>query len=118
MSSKGYVDSVLNQLPAEDRKALQPAFHHVMDEGAIGSATKATNFRWVRVSSTTAAVANTEFSIAHGLGVKPTWLIPAVDLTQVNSQLVTLTVTRAPDAHRVYLSSPSTSVVFTALLEY
>lgn len=118
MSSKGYVAAILNQLPAEQKKALQPAFDHVIDDAIIGTATKAANFRWVKVSSTTHADANTEFSIAHGLGVAPTWVIPALELSQVNSQIVPLIVSRAPDAMRVYLKSSSTGAVFTCLLEY
>jgi hypothetical protein len=39
-------------------------------------------------------------------------------LDQVNSQLVPLTVSQAPDAQRIYLKSASTGAVFTAMVEY
>jgi hypothetical protein len=118
MASKGYVASILNQLPSDQKKALQPAFDHVLDDFVLGSATKAANFRWVQLESTTAATANEEFSIAHGLGVVPTWMIPALRLDRVNSQLVPLTVSRAPDEMRIYLKSASTGVVFRVFVEY
>jgi hypothetical protein len=118
MASIGYVRSILNQLEASVKKALEPVFEHVLSDLILGSATKAANFRWVQLSSTTHADANTEFSIAHGLGVIPTWVLPAVRLDQVNSQLVPLTVSRAPDEARIYLKSSSTGAVFTCFVEY
>ena len=118
MASKGYVAAILNQLPSEQKKALQPAFDHVLDTLVLGSATKAANFQWVKVTGTTDATANTEFSIAHGLGVVPKWVIPVLDLGSVGSQLVPLAVSRAPDEMRIYLTSGSTSAAFTAMVEY
>lgn len=118
MSSKGYVASILNQLPSDTKKALQPAFDHVIEDAILGSATKAANFRWVKLSSTTAANANEEFSIRHDLGTVPTWIIPVLDLSAVGSQLVPLTVSRAPDETRLYLKSTSTSAVLTVMVEY
>jgi len=118
MASKGYIASILNQLEANIKKALQPAFDHALDDFILGGATKAANFRWVKVSSTTHADANTEFSIVHGLGTIPTWIVPVVRLDDVNSQLVPLTVTKASDAMRIYLKSPSTGAAFTVFVEY
>lgn len=118
MASKGYIASILNQLPSDQKKALQPAFDHVLEDFVLGTATKAANFRWVQLESTTPATANEEFSIAHGLGTAPSWLIPALRLDQVNSQIVNLTVTRAPDVQRIYLSSPSTGAVIRLFAEY
>lgn len=117
MASKGYVDSLLNRLDPEIKQTLQPAFHHVMDTWQIGSGTKAANAQWYRFTSTTASDANAEFSIEHGLDQIPVQVFPVLDLSQVNSVMPTLTVTRAPDARRVYLSSPSTGVVFSILME-
>lgn len=118
MASIGYVRSILNQLEASLKKALDPVFEHVLSDLLLGSATKAANFRWVQVSSTTHADAGTEFSVLHGLGTVPTWIIPAVRLDQVNSQVVPLTVSRAPDEARIYLTSSSTGAVFTMWVEY
>ena len=118
MASKGYVIALLNQLESSVKKALQPAFDHVLTDFILGTATKAANFRWVKVTGTTSSNANTEFNILHGLGTAPTWIVPALDLSQVNSQIVPLTVSRAPDESRIYLTSSSTGAAFTAWVEY
>ena len=118
MASIGYVRAILNQLEATLKKALEPAFEHAMTDNILGTATKAANFRWVKVSSTTHADANTEFSIAHGLGSVPTWLIPALPLDSPGAKLLDLEVSRAADATRIYLKSPSTGATFTCFLEY
>lgn len=117
MASKGYLETFLNALPSDYRYPLRQALFYVMDNWRIGTGRRAENAQWYRVTSTTASVANTEFSIAHGIGSAPTQLIPIVDLSDVNSQLVPLQVSRAADAERVYLKSTSTSAVFTCLLE-
>lgn len=118
MASIGFVRSLLNGLgDADQKKVFGQLFEHVLADYALGDNNKATNFRWFKVSSTTASVANTEFSIDHGIGTKPSKLIPVLDLNAINSQIVPLTVSRAPDDRRVYLKSSSTSAVFTAYLE-
>ena len=117
MADKGYLASLLNALDAEVRKTLKLAFDHTVDTFRLGGADKALNFSWFRFSSTTASVAGTEFSIAHGLTVIPSKLIPVLDLTVTGSQLVPLTVSRAPDARRVYLTSTSTSAAIVVYLE-
>ena len=117
MATKGYTDALLNTLPADLRKALQPAFAHVLDTFKLGGGTKALNFAWLRFTGTTAADAGTEFSIEHGLGQTPSKLIPVLDLTEIGSQLVPLTVSRAPDDRRIYLTSASTSAVFICYVE-
>lgn len=117
MSSIGYVDSLLNTLEPAVKKTLDLAFREVIQNFQLGDGPKATNARWFRLTGTTAAVANTEFSILHGMDVEPALLIPVIDLTAIGSQLVSLTVTKAPDAKRIYLSSPSTSAVVTLYAE-
>lgn len=69
-----------------------------------------------RLDATTHATADTEFSIAHGLGQVPTLVIPVLPL-DVGNQLVPLVVTRAPDASRVYLRSSSTGAPISLYLE-
>lgn len=117
MASKGYIATLLNTLPADVRKVLQPCFDHVCDTFQLGSGTKAANLAWYRLEGMTAAVADTEFSMEHGLGTAPSKVIPVLDLGLVNSRLVPLTVTRAPDARRVYLSSPTVSASFVIYVE-
>lgn len=118
MASIGYVRTLLNQLEDKVKKALEPAFEHAMTDNIIGTATKAANFRWVKLSSTTHGTANTEFTLAHGLGVVPTNVIPFLDVSLVGSQMVPLTVSQAPDVMRLYFKSSSTGAVFSVLVEY
>ena len=117
MASIGYVETLLNTLEAKVKKPLVDAFRHVLMDLRLGTGTKAANFAWYRVQGVTSTTANGEFSIAHGLGVTPTWVIPVAELSQVNSQIVSLQVTRAPDNRRIYLASPSTNAVVTLLVE-
>lgn len=117
MAVKGYVDTLLNALPQDLRGPLQSSFHYLFDNWRLGSGVRAQNAQWYQVTSTTASVANTEFSILHGLSQPPLWVIPVLNLTKVNAQIVPLQVSRAADASRVYLKSASTSAVFTVYLE-
>lgn len=117
MASKGQVDAYLNALPSDQRKIFVQLFQYVLSWFALGTATKAENFAWYRIQGMTHATALTEFSVEHGMDTIPQTLIPVVDVTAVGSQLVPLSVSRAPDARRIYLKSTSTGAVFTAFLE-
>jgi len=112
------VEAELGSLPAEHKKALGAAFRYVLN-----------NLSWVRldrgraqnaqvyyVSGTTPAGAQTEFSLAHGLGSTPSYLIPVLPLDEVGGQLVPLQISRAADDRRVYLKSSSTSAAITVLI--
>lgn len=117
MATKAYVETLLNALPAEQRYPIRQSFWYLMDNWRVGTGARAENAQWYRVTSTTASVANQEFTVAHGLGTAPSQLLPILDVTAVNSQLVPLSVSRAADANNLYLKSSSTSAVFTVLVE-
>ena len=117
MASLGYVTALINGLEAAVVTRLEKVFAHTLTTYRLGTDTKAANFSWYRVQSTTAATANEEFSIAHGLEAIPTHLIPVLDLSVVNSETPKLINSKAPDRQRVYLKSDSTSTVFVAYLE-
>lgn len=117
MAARGYLESLLNTLPNDIKRVLVPAFQYVTDTWRLGDGDRASNAQWFKFSSTTASVSGTEFSIKHGLNEKPSKLIPVLDLNSVGSQLVPLTVSRAPDVQRIYLTSTSTSAVFICYLE-
>lgn len=117
MATKGYIDHLLNALPTELRYPLRSAFYYLMDNWRVGDGTRAENAQWYAFESTTASVANTEFSILHGMDAAPGRLIPELRLSEVGNQIVPLTVTKAADAQRVYLKSSSTSAVFSGFLE-
>jgi hypothetical protein len=117
MASKGLVEQYLNALPTESRYPLQKAFDEVLDNWRFGTAARAQNAQLYFLTGTTAAVANTEISIAHGLSAAPKWILPILDAQTVGAQLVPLKTTRVADASRIYLSSSSTSAPFTVLVE-
>jgi hypothetical protein len=117
MAATGYVDTLFNTLDATIRVPLSNAFQYAMRELSIGSAAKADNFLWFKVTGTTPAAANTEFSIVHGMDHAPTKLIPILPLDSTGWQLVPLKATRKADSKRVYLTSASTSALFLCYLE-
>ena len=117
MASLGQVETLLNSLADDVRKTLVNVFRYSMKWSAIGNQTKAENFAWYRVTGTTSSNANTEFSVVHGMDHPPAKLIPTLDLTVINSQIVPLTVSKASDGVRVYLKSSSTGASFEAYLE-
>lgn len=117
MSAPGYIDTLLNTLDQAIRVTLSNAFQYAMRENALGSNTKAENFSWFKVTGTTHATANTEFSVVHGMDHAPSKLIPILKLDSTTAQLVPLAVSRASDAKRIYLKSSSTSAAFVAYLE-
>lgn len=115
--AKGYVATLLNTLPADIKGPITQAFDYVQDSWRLGDGARATNAQLYKFTSTTAATANEEFSIRHGLGQLPSKVIPVLDLNQVGSQVVPLVVSRAPDEQRVYLKSSSTGAVFQIYVE-
>jgi hypothetical protein len=117
VAALGYLDTILNALDATIRVPIKSAFEYVTRELALGDNTKAENFSWYRVTGTTHATANTEFSILHGMDHAPSKLIPVVQLDAAGGQLVPLTVSRVSDSKRVYLKSSSTGAAFIAFLE-
>lgn len=115
--ASGYVDTLLNSLPADTKRVLTQVFDYLQNNWKVGTGPRANNAQWYRVESTTASVANVEFSVRHGLGAAPHTLIPVVDLTQEGATLVPLTVSKAADAERIYLKSSSTGAVITFFVE-
>jgi len=117
VTTKGELDLYINALPDAERVPIKSMVYRMNDFWRLGDSPQAENAAWYKVSSTTAASAGTEFVVAHGMGFAPHLLVPVLDLTKINAQLVPLTVSRAPDATNVYLKSSSTSTVFTMYLE-
>jgi hypothetical protein len=120
VSVTGYVESLLGGLPPDQKKVQTEIFRYVLPNGRFGPVShqaKSENFSAVYVSSTTAAVANEEFNIVHGLGRIPYVVVPVLPLDVIGGAVVRLQVTRAADAMRVYLRSPDTSAVIALYLE-
>jgi hypothetical protein len=116
----GYIKTLLGAMPNEAKRALEQAFTYLLGNLTLGApeeARRAKNFQWYWFSATTSSVANTEFSIAHGLGKVPSVVIPILPLNTVGGKVVNLEVSRAADSNRIYLKSPSTSAPIVVLVE-
>lgn len=114
------VTSELGSLDGDVKKALTAAFRYLMNNltlGGVDVGRRAKNFQWYWIQGTTPPVANTEFSIAHGLQKVPNILIPVVPLSEVGAQFVPVQISRAADVNRIYLKSASTSAAVTFLIE-
>jgi hypothetical protein len=114
------VESLVGGLDPDMKRVFVRVFDYVLNNLRIGrpdGGERAENLQAYFIEGTTPAVANTEFSIAHGLGQAPYLLVPVLDLTTVGKQSPRLTVTKAADGVRVYLSSPDTSAPFSAMVE-
>lgn len=120
MADIGGIESEFGGIASDIKKACVAAFRYLLNNltlGAPDEGRRAKNFQWYWFSGTTPAVANTEFSIAHGLQKVPNVILPVLPVLQVGAQMVPLQVTRAADANRVYLRSSSTSAAIVVLIE-
>lgn len=118
MADIGSVESELGALPAEHKKALVAAFRYVLNNlsWTRQDRGRAQNCQVYYTSGTTSSNANQEFSLAHGLGVVPSYVLPVLPLDEVGASMVNLQVSQAADNKRVYLKSPSTSAAITVLV--
>lgn len=119
MADIGYIKADLAAFEGAQKSALTNIFSYVLRNFTFGSVEHqrpATNLQAYYLTGTTPAIANTEFSIAHGLASAPSVLLPVLGLDQVGAQLVPLQVSRAADNRRIYLKSPTTSAAIAVLV--
>ena len=120
MAKSSFMDTLTGGLDANVRRVLRTVSEYFFNNlrwGVPDDSARSENFQSYCFSVTTPAVAGTEFSIRHGLNMTPVSLIPVLNLANVGEQMVPLTVTRAADASRFYLSSTSTSVAIRMWVE-
>jgi hypothetical protein len=120
VSDIGNVETSLAGLDRDEQRIFKSIFQYILGDMRFGRAedsTVAKNFGAVFYSGTTHATPGTEFSIPHGFGRPPYLLIPVLPLDAVNATLVPLTVTRAADSSRIYLSSSVASAPFVVFIE-
>lgn len=120
MANLPYVETLLGGLERPVRRALVAAFEHVLGNLRIGRPTnqaRAENLQLYFLTATTPAVANTEFTVAHGLAVAPYLLIQVLPLQTLGAKMVRLEVSRVADTTRLYLKSPDTSAPITVAVE-
>lgn len=120
MADAAYIKSLMGELDAKVKKAFTPIWDYLLANIRIGrpiDRTRSTNLQAYFYTVTTPAVADKEFSVAHGLGTTPYLAMQVLPLDAVNATVVPLTVTRAADASRIYLSSSTASAPITLLVE-
>lgn len=122
MASLSLVESEIAALPQELRPIFKRIFQALLKDLRFGHPTgdvpdPMTNFGGGFFHGTTHAAANTEFSLPHGFGRVPYLLFPVLPLDTVGARIVPLTVTRAADDKRVYLSSSVESAPVTVAIE-
>lgn len=120
MAQASYITQLLAGFPADQRKALQLAFEYVLTNLRLGQpdpSTRAENLQLYYFPGQTPAVANTEFTIVHGLASVPYNMIAVLPPRIVGAQMVPLIVTRAADKNRIYLSSSMTNAPIMIALE-
>lgn len=119
MADIASVEAECGALPTDQKRAIVASFRYVLRNlsfGAVEHQKPATNFQAYYLTGTTSSNAQTEFSIAHGLGSAPSVLLPVMDLSAIGSQLVPLQISRAADDKRIYLKSSSTSAAIAVLV--
>lgn len=122
MADLGSLESELGGLEPGLKKVLTRLLRQLVPDIRFGHPTgnakdPMKNIGGAFLSGTTHATPNTEFSIAHNFGRVPYWLMPGLPLDQVGAQIVPLTVTRAADDKRIYLSSSVASAAITVAVE-
>jgi hypothetical protein len=118
MADIGSIEAELGSLPPDHKKALVSAFRYLLNNLSWSRLDRgrAQNAQIYYVSGTTSTAANVEFSVAHGLGSTPSYVLPVLPLDEVGAQMVPLQVSRAADDRRVYLKSSSTNAAITILV--
>jgi hypothetical protein len=122
MADLGLISAEINALPPELRPIFTRIFTAMLTDLRFGHPKGAQpdplkNFGGGFFQGTTAAMADTEFTIAHGFGRTPYLAWPVLPLDQVGTRLVDLAVTRAADDKRIYLSSSVTDAALTLAIE-
>lgn len=120
MADLGFIEREVASLPRELRPIFQRIFTAILKDLRLGhpaDATPSTNFGAAFYEGTTPATPGDTFTIRHQFGRAPYLLLPVLPLDTEGAQIVPMTVQRAADASRVYLTSSAASAPFMVLLE-
>ena len=119
MAIPGYIGTQLAGLGKEAQGILTRVFEYVLGNlkfGAPETGKRALNFQWYCLTATAPATPDTEFSILHGLSSAPYLVLPVLD-ARVPASSVNVTVTKASDAKRIYLSCSIANAPITVYVE-
>lgn len=111
MADIGSIRQKLQALPKELRPVLIDVLTEILKTNIrFGHPTGDTNDPCVNMGGaflhgTTPSSPGDEFTIAHNFGRAPYWAMPGMRLDSVGSSTVPLTVSRAADERRIYLTS-------------
>lgn len=110
MADLGYLNSIVNTLPQEMRKPILDIVTAIVKDIRFGhpqgeQPDPMTNIGGGFFHGTTPATPGDEFSIEHGFGRIPYLALPVLRLDAVGSSVVPVTVARAADVKRIYLTS-------------
>jgi hypothetical protein len=120
MANPAYIESLTGGLEPPVKLAFKRCFDYVLRNlrlGPVVHQTRVENLQAYYLTGTTPAVADQEFSLAHGLARVPYLLIPVLGLDTVGQQIVPLRVSRAADESRIYLRSTAVSAAIAVMVE-
>jgi hypothetical protein len=125
LATSSYAKSLIGALEAPLKKAFGDVFDYLLTNSlafgpidADATQSKTTNFLGRYVKVTTSSVASREIAVAHGLGRAPNVMWQVTSPRVVNSRFLgDLTVSRAADETRIYLTSASTSATIFLYVE-
>ncbi len=110
MADLGYLESEIKSLPEAIRPTMLRLFRAFVKDIRFGHPNGETtdpelNMAGAFLHATTPTVPGTEFSMPHKFGRTPYLALPVLRLDTVGVSLVSLTVSRAADDKRIYLTS-------------
>jgi hypothetical protein len=125
VATSSFARTLIGGLGADFKKALGEVFDYLLNNSlafgpidADAAQTKTTNFLGRYVKVTTSGTANQEAAIAHGLGRTPNVMWQVVSPRVVNARFIgDLTVSRAADDNRLYVTSASTGATVWMYIE-
>jgi hypothetical protein len=122
MAALGTVENEIKTLPANLQPTMLRIFRAFLRDLRFGHPTGETNdplvnFGGAFLYGTTPSAPGDTVTIAHGFGRTPYLAIAGLRLDAVGSSIVPLTVQRAADDKRIYLTSTESDAPFTLLVE-
>jgi hypothetical protein len=123
MADLGLIETEIKSLPANIQPTMLRIFRAFLKDLKLGHPTgdaardPLVNFGGTFLHGTTPATPGDTVSLPHGFGRVPYLAFPVLRLDSVGSSIVSLTVARAADDKRVYVTSTVANAPFTIVVE-